>query len=73
MYAQEDNSQSGSRAAAEVGVLIDQLQRLVADPGGLIADEAQRQELKQLSRSTAVLLEEPFDTVQRLAYSVSEM
>ena len=73
MNPQEDSSQSGSRPAAEVAVLIEQLQRLVADPGGLIADEAQRQELKQLARSTAVLLDEPFDTVQRLAYSVSEL
>lgn len=73
MDPQQDVTPVGARPAAEIAVLIDQLQRVVADPGALIADEAQRLEAKQLARSAAVLLEEPFDTVQRLAYSVNTM
>lgn len=59
----------------DVDVLIAQLQAIVADPKGSIVaaaiDDTKRQQLKQLTRAASFALEEPFETVQRLVYSVS--
>jgi len=48
-------------------LLIEQLKAVLADPS---VPPAQRQEIIQLSRKTAVVLENPFEMFQRLAYSV---
>lgn len=48
-------------------VLIEELKALIANPN---VPSAQRQEIIQLSRKAAVVLEEPFEMLQRLAYSV---
>ncbi|EJP67382.1 sterigmatocystin 8-O-methyltransferase precursor, putative [Beauveria bassiana ARSEF 2860] len=57
----------------DVDALIAQLQAIVADPKRFAAaaaiDDTTRQQLKQLTRAASVALEEPFETVQRLAYS----
>lgn len=47
--------------------LIAELQKLINNPD---AFSAERQEIIQLSRKAAVALEEPFEMLQRLAYSV---
>lgn len=57
--------------AVDLGVLIEQLQRVIANPEAVAAAGPQRQEILQLARTAAVAIEEPFETVQRLAYSVS--
>lgn len=66
-----------STATATIGdvdVLITQLQAIVADPKGEAVasaiDDIKRQQLKKLTRAASVALEEPFETVQRLVYSV---
>lgn len=57
--------------AADLDVLIEQLQRVIANPEAVSAAGSQRQQILQLTRTAAVAIEEPFETVQRLAYSVS--
>lgn len=61
----------------DVDALIAQLQAIVADPKRFAAtaaiDDTTRQQLKQLTRAASVALEEPFETVQRLGYSVSPL
>lgn len=49
-------------------ILLEQLQALTANPE---AFSSHRQEIIQLSRKAAVMLEDPFEMFQRLAYSVS--
>ncbi|KAM3503974.1 hypothetical protein MY11210_008519 [Beauveria gryllotalpidicola] len=57
----------------DIDALIAQLQAIVANPRRFAAtaaiDDTRRQQLKQLTRAASVALEEPFETVQRLAYS----
>lgn len=70
-----DPSQA-STPVGDIDTLIAQLQSIVADPKGAAVaagiDDAKRQQLQQLARAASVALEEPFQTVQRLAYSVSQ-
>jgi hypothetical protein len=54
---------------AQPAVLLDQLRALVANPEAFASD---RQEIIALARQAAVALEEPFETLQRLVYSVSQ-
>ena len=58
---------SDAKAVASPDVLIGQLRALVENPE---AFSSQRQEIIKLSRQAAVVLEDPFETFQRLAYSV---
>lgn len=60
----------GSRPAADLNVLIDQLKLVISNPEVVAAAGAERQQILQLAREAAVAIEEPFETVQRLAYSV---
>ncbi|KAM3552003.1 hypothetical protein MY1884_007425 [Beauveria asiatica] len=64
---------SSPTPVGHVDALIAQLQAIVADPKSFAAtaaiDDITRQQLKQLTRAASVALEEPFETVQRLAYS----
>lgn len=64
-----------STPIGDVDALIHQLQAIVEDPKGAAIlsniNDAKRQQLKQLARAASVALEEPFETVQRLVYSVS--
>ncbi|KAK8144016.1 hypothetical protein G3M48_006404, partial [Beauveria asiatica] len=64
---------SSPTPVGDVDALIAQLQAIVADPKRFAAaaaiDDITRQQLKQLTRAASVALEEPFETVQRLAYS----
>ncbi|KAH6957576.1 hypothetical protein BKA56DRAFT_602021 [Ilyonectria sp. MPI-CAGE-AT-0026] len=60
---------SCTKPVVEPTLLIDQLKLRLQDPESL-ADDAQRYELKQLCRRAAGALEAPFETAQRLAYSV---
>lgn len=66
---------AASTPVGDIDALIAQLQAIVADPKGAAVagaiDEAKRLQLKQLTRAASVALEEPFETVQRLVYSVS--
>lgn len=57
-------------ATLDLKVLTEQLKLLIADPGAAASDEVRRQEVQHLARAAAVALEDPFETVQRLAYSV---
>ena len=61
-----------TKLVVEPTLLIDQLKLLLHDSESL-KDDAQRQELKQLCRRAAEALEAPFETVQRLAYSVGSL
>ncbi len=62
----------GDQAArVELDSLAQQLRSVLNNPDAFAgADEAQRLEVKQLARAVSVALEQPFETVQRLAYSV---
>ncbi|KAK2594288.1 hypothetical protein QQS21_007994 [Conoideocrella luteorostrata] len=76
-------SQADAKGAAEqptaaspandlnLNVLIEQLELLNANPEALAAADAEtaRQRILQLTRAVAVAIEEPFEAVQRLAYS----
>lgn len=70
-----DPSLASQAPTLDVEILIAQLQAIVADPKGatvaLAIDDTKRQQLKQLARAASFALEEPFETVQRLVYSVS--
>lgn len=55
---------------ADTTVLIEQLKLLVEKPESFSGDEAQNLELLKLSRRAVVALESPFETLQRLVYSV---
>lgn len=70
-----DPSLASQAPTLDVDILIAQLQAIVADPKGatvaLAIDDTKRQQLKQLARAASFALEEPFETVQRLVYSVS--
>jgi hypothetical protein len=57
-----------SKNHAKAAVLIEQLKAVVDNPDIF---SSQRQEIIRLSRRVAVTLGEPFETFQRLAYSVS--
>ncbi|GJN82284.1 hypothetical protein PLIIFM63780_005823 [Purpureocillium lilacinum] len=61
----------GDQAArVELDSLAQQLRSVLNNPDAFAgADEAQRLEVKQLARAVSVALEQPFETVQRLAYS----
>lgn len=51
-------------------VLAEQLKLFVANPEAFQTDEVEKQELLKLSRQAAAALEAPFETLQRLVYSV---
>jgi hypothetical protein len=53
--------------------LIEQLQLLTADPSSYFQDEAQKRAFHRLARQAATAVEEPFETMQRLVYSVSDV
>lgn len=55
---------------ADPKTLLEQLRLLVDHPDAFQVDEAQKQELLKLSRQAASALESPFETLQRLVYSV---
>lgn len=55
---------------ADPKTLLEQLKLFVKCPDAFQADETQRQELLKLSRQAASALESPFETLQRLVYSV---
>lgn len=55
---------------ADPKTLVEQLKLFVESPDAFQADEAQKQELLKLSRQAAAALESPFETLQRLVYSV---
>lgn len=55
---------------ADPNTLSEQLKLLIESPDALAANEAQKQELLRLSRQAAAALESPFETLQRLVYSV---
>lgn len=55
---------------ADPKTLTEQLKLLIESPDALGASEAQKQELLRLSRQAAGALESPFETLQRLVYSV---
>lgn len=67
------SSTSAPTPVGDIDALITQLQAIIADPSGCTTglDDTTRQRLKQLTRAASVALEEPFETVQRLVYSVS--
>jgi hypothetical protein len=56
-----------TRMIANPDLLVQQLKALIANPE---AFSSQGTEIIQLSRQAAVALEGPFETIQRLAYSV---
>jgi hypothetical protein len=60
-------AESKISAKANPALLLEQLRALVEAPGAVAG---QRQEIIKLSRKAAVILEEPFETFQRIAYSV---
>lgn len=55
---------------ADPETLTEQLKLLIESPDTLGANEAQKQELLRLCRQAAAALESPFETLQRLVYSV---
>lgn len=55
---------------ADPKILLEQLRLFVDDPDAFQGDETQKQELLKLSRQAASTLESPFETLQRLIYSV---
>lgn len=55
---------------ADPKILTEQLKLLIEDPDVLGANEPQKQELLRLCRQAAAALESPFETLQRLVYSV---
>jgi hypothetical protein len=56
-----------SKISANPALLLEQLRALVETPDAFASE---RQEIIKLSRKAAVILEEPFETFQRIAYSV---
>jgi hypothetical protein len=52
--------------------LIEQLQLLSADPSSYFQDDAQKRDFQKLARQAATAVEEPFETMQRLVYGVSD-
>lgn len=52
--------------------LIEQLQLLSADPSSYFQDDAQKRDFQKLARKAATAVEEPFETMQRLVYGVSD-
>ncbi|EGX93533.1 O-methyltransferase, putative [Cordyceps militaris CM01] len=66
------SSTSAPTPVGDIDALITQLQAIIADPSGCTTglDDTTRQRLKQLTRAASVALEEPFETVQRLVYSL---
>lgn len=61
---------------ADLKILTEQLKLLIESPDALLqvaADEDQKQELLRLSRQAAAALESPFETLQRLVYSVRKI
>lgn len=55
---------------ADSKVLKEQLKLLIENPDAFGEDESSKQELLKLSRVAAATLESPFETIQRLVYSV---
>jgi hypothetical protein len=60
---------SENMPAADLDVLTAQLKLLLENPAAA-KDDAQRLQLKQLARAASLALEQPFETLQRLVYSV---
>lgn len=56
---------------ANPGLLIEQLRLLVAEPGSYFEDEAQKSDFQKLARQAGAAVEEPFETMQRLVFSVN--
>lgn len=57
----------------DAATLISQLKQIVDDPQGSLhgVDTAQRNEIQRLSLTAARAMEQPFETMMRLAYAVS--
>lgn len=55
----------------DTNALIEQLEKIIADPS--VVDEGNRLRVRQLARQASVAVEKPFETGQRLAYSVSQI
>lgn len=53
-------------------VLLEQLRLLAADPGSYFQDDGQKREFQKLARQAGTAVEEPFETMQRLVYGVSD-
>jgi hypothetical protein len=62
----------GDNMESNPDALLAQLRALIANPG-VFSNGPQRQEITKLSRQAAVMLEDPFETFQRLAYSVCSL
>ncbi|KHO01575.1 O-methyltransferase, family 2 [Metarhizium album ARSEF 1941] len=56
-------------AAADLDILIQQLERVIANPEAAVAAGSKRHQVLQLARAAAVAIEEPFETLQRVGYS----
>ena len=52
--------------------LIEQLRLLNADPSSYFENDAQKCEFQKFARQAATEVEEPFETMQRLVYGVSD-
>jgi len=61
---------AGSKVVVEPTVLMEQLHAVIENPE---AFAVQAQDIIQLTRKAAVMLEGPFELFQRLAYSVSDL
>lgn len=57
--------------SVEAETLIAQLKAITANPDILKASDAQKHEIKLSSRRAAYALEQPFETMMRIAYAVS--
>lgn len=55
---------------ADINVLMDQLTLLIDSPDTYPGNEEQKRQLLRLSRQATTSLESPFETLQRLVYSV---
>lgn len=52
--------------------LIDQLRLLTVDPSSYFQNDAQKRDFQKLARRAATAVEEPFETMLRLVYGVSD-
>lgn len=55
----------------DTNALIQQLEKIIADPS--VVDEGSRQRVKQLARQASAAVEQPFETVRRLVFTVSQI
>lgn len=74
MADQTPNGTATGGGRIDAATIISQLQHIVDDPQGAFQgiDMSQRNEIQRLAMTASRAMEQPFETMMRLAYAVSQ-